>query len=155
MTDFNSQLEQRLVRYCAIDTQRNEASPHSPSTAIQYALANALARAVRDIGAAAVRITEYGAVLATIPATASGPVIGLCAHMDTAPAFNATGVKPRVIRGYNGGDITYPDSALVLSPAPSPHLATQVGPGLVTPPGAPLLGAADKAGMAAHRAAVA
>jgi tripeptide aminopeptidase len=48
-------------------------------------------------------------VLATIPATHPGPTIGFLAHVDTAPQFNATGVKPRVIRGYNGGAITFPD----------------------------------------------
>ena len=62
------------------------------------------------------------------PATAPGPTIGFLAHVDTAPQFNATGVKPRVIRGYNGGAISFPDNpALLLTPEISPYLAGKRG----------------------------
>ena len=62
-------------------------------------------------------VDSRGVVLATIPATAQGPTLGFLAHVDTAPAFAATNVKPRVHRGYNGGAISFPDApALVLSP---------------------------------------
>jgi tripeptide aminopeptidase len=58
-------------------------------------------------------------------------------------------VKPRVIRGYNGGDITFPDDpALVLSPKDFPYLAAKVGEDIVTASGTTLLGADDKAGIA-------
>ena len=33
-----------------------------------------------------------------------------CAYVDTAPAFAASGVKPVVHRGYDGGDIRFPDA---------------------------------------------
>ena len=149
MTDFPRALEERLVRYTAVDTQSDEESPSSPSTAIQLNLARMLAEELERIGAAEVQITDYGAVLATVPATAEGPVIGMLAHMDTAPAYNAVGVKPRVIRGYNGGEITYPDApGLVLSPAMNPYLGEKVGHDLITASGLTLLGADDKAGVA-------
>ncbi|SOB94662.1 peptidase T [Rhodobacter maris] len=149
MTDFCPRLEERLTRYCAVDTQSDEESLTSPSTAIQYDLANMLAQELQQIGAEDVTVTEYGAVLATVPATAEGPVIGMLAHMDTAPAYNATGVKPRVIRGYNGGEITYPDApGLVNSPRQNPYLGEKVGHDLITASGATLLGADDKAGVA-------
>lgn len=78
-----------------------------------------------------------------------GPTIGFLAHVDTAPQFNATGVKPRVIEGYNGGVITYPDDAdLLLDPAAFPYLADKVGDDIVTASGLTLLGADDKAGVA-------
>ena len=109
MSDLRAELEARLLRYCAIDSQSDEDSPSRPSTAIQLAMAQLLVRELAEIGAAEVLLTDYGAVLATIPATAPGPTIGFLAHVDTAPQFNATGVKPRVIRGYNGGAISYPD----------------------------------------------
>lgn len=102
-----------------------------------------------QIGAQDVQLTEYGAVLASIPGTVEGPVIGLLAHVDTAPQFNATGVKPRVLRGYNGGDITFPDDAsLVLSPQDYPYLAEKQGHDIITASGTTLLGADDKAGVA-------
>ncbi|WP_284162592.1 peptidase T [Frigidibacter sp. SD6-1] len=148
-TQFDAELEDRLTRYCAIDSQSDDESATSPSTAIQLDMARLLERELTGIGAQDVRITDYGAVLATIPGTLPGPTIGLLAHVDTAPQFNATGVKPRVIRRYNGGAITFPDNPeLVLSPETSPHLADKVGEDIVTASGTTLLGADDKAGVA-------
>lgn len=149
MTEFCPRLEERLCRYAAVDTQSDEESPSSPSTAIQLNLARMLAEELTRIGAAEVVVTDYGAVLASVPATAEGPVIGMLAHMDTAPAYHAAGVKPRVIRGYNGGEITYPDApGLVNSPAANPYLGEKVGHDLITASGLTLLGADDKAGVA-------
>ena len=149
-TEFDHDLEARLLRYTAIDTQSDERSAASPSTAIQLDLSRILAEELTRIGAAEVRITEYGTVLATIPATVEGaPVIGLVAHVDTAPAYNATGVKPVVHRGYNGGAITYADApGLTLSPDLSPYLGTKLGHDIITASGTTLLGADDKAGVA-------
>ena len=98
------------------------------------------------------QLTDYGTVLATIPGNTDGPTIGFLAHVDTAPQFNATGVKPRVIKGYNGGDITFPDnSELTLSPIDYPYLATKQGHDVITASGDTLLGADDKAGVGAVR----
>lgn len=149
MSDLLSELETRLTRYCAIDSQSDEDSASLPSTAIQLDMARLLVGELTAMGAADVRLTDYGTVLATIPATADGPTIGLLAHVDTAPQFNATGVKPRVIRRYNGGAITYPDNpALTLSPETAPYLAEKVGHDIITASGTTLLGADDKAGVA-------
>jgi len=142
-------LTDRLCRYCAIDTQSNDESPTSPSTAIQLDLARLLLAELQALGAQDVRLTDYGTVLATIPGNRPGPVVGFLAHMDTAPQFNATGVKPRVIKGYNGGEITFPDAPdLVLSPETSPYLAGKIGDDIITASGTTLLGADDKAGIA-------
>ena len=94
--DFDRELEQRLVRYAAIDSQSDETSATSPSTAIQFDMLNPLVDELRELGAADVRLTHYGTVLATVPATAPGPTptVALLAHVDTAPQFNAAGVKP-------------------------------------------------------------
>lgn len=150
-SDFDTALETRLVRYAAIDSQSDEASPTSPSTEIQYDMLNLLKAELEEIGAEDVRLTDYGVVLATIPASpgVEAPVIGLLAHVDTAPAYNATGVKPVVHRGYNGGDISFADAPdLVLSPRTSPYLAGKEGHDIITASGTTLLGADDKAGVA-------
>ncbi len=147
--DFNAELETRLTRYAALDSQSDAGNPTSPSTAIQFGLLNLLVAELQAIGAADVTLTDYGTVLATIPGTAPGPTVGFLAHVDTAPQFNATGVKPRVIRGYNGGAISFPDNpALTLTPEDNPYLATKFGHDLVTASGLTLLGADDKAGVA-------
>lgn len=149
--EFDAELEQRLVRYAAVDSQSDGASPTSPSTERQLDMARMLEAELKEMGAEDVTITAYGAVLATVPATVEGdlPVVGLLAHVDTAPAFNATGVKPVVHRGYNGGDITFADApALKLSPENSPYLAEKVGEDIITASGTTLLGGDDKAGVA-------
>jgi tripeptide aminopeptidase len=150
-TQFDQELEERLIRYCKIDTQADEKSSTAPSTAIQFDLLNLLVEELKEIGAQEVTLTDYGAVLATIPATidTSAPVIGFLAHVDTAPAFHASGVKPLVHRNYDGGEIVLPDDPTqVLSPKQSPYLAHKIGDDIVTASGKTLLGADDKAGVA-------
>ena len=154
-TEFDTELEERLVRYAAISTQSDEDSKTSPSTEVQYDLLKLLVDELKDIGAEDVVLTEYGAVLATVPATVEGaPTVGLLAHVDTAPQFHADGVKPVVHRSYNGGEITFADApGLVLSPEMSPYLGTKAGDDIITASGTSLLGADDKAGIAIIMAA--
>ena len=148
-TPHDSELAERLMRYAAVDTQSDESSASQPSTSCQLDLSRMLLVELGGMGAQDVELTDYGVVLATIPATVEGPTIGLCAHVDTAPQFNATGVKPRLIQGYNGGDITFPDAPdRRLGPDISPHLAACVGHDLITASGKTLLGGDDKAGVA-------
>ena len=149
MEKFDAELQDRLVRYTSIDTQSEETSCSIPSTAVQYDLLNLLKQELKEMGASEVQLTDYGTVLATIPGNIDGPTIGFLAHVDTTPQFNATDVKPRVIKGYNGSDITFPDNPeLTLSPADNPYLATKQGHNIITASGNTLLGADDKAGVA-------
>ncbi len=155
-TEFDRELEERLVRYCEIDTQSDENSPTSPSTEKQYDMLRLLVDELEEIGAQDVRLTDYGAVLATIPATVDKavPTIALLAHVDTSPAFNATGVKPIVHRNYDGGEIVLPDDPeQVLTLENSPYLKERIGDDIVTASGTTLLGADDKAGVAIIMAA--
>lgn len=149
MADFDTEVEQRLVRYAAIDTQSDEASDTSPSTECQWDLLKLLRDELIEIGADDVRLTDYGAVLATVPATAPAPTFALLAHVDTAPQFRATGVRPIVHRAYDGGEIRFPDAPdLILTPEGSPYLRERIGDDIVTASGTTLLGADDKAGIA-------
>jgi len=148
---FDRELEDRLLRYVRIDTQSYEKGTTSPSTQEQLDLLRLLEEEAVSIGAHDVRLTEYGALLATIPATVEGdaPCIALLAHVDTAPAYSGTGVKPIVHRRYSGGDIVLPDDPhVVLSPDALPYLAAKRGDDIVTASGTTLLGADDKAGVA-------
>jgi tripeptide aminopeptidase len=151
MSEFAAELEERLIRYVAIDTQSDERSTTSPSTQCQFDLLNLLIEELKAIGASDVRMTDYGVVLGTIPATAPGdlPVMAWLAHVDTAPAYAAQGVKPVVHRRYDGGKISFADAPeLVLSPEQSPYLAERIGDDIITARGTTLLGADDKAGIA-------
>lgn len=150
-SQFDQELEERLLRYVKIDTQADEASKTSPSTAKQFDLLKPLQEELKALGAQDVKLTEYGAVIATIPATVQNdaPPIAFLAHVDTAPAFNGTDVKPIVHRNYQGDVIKFPDAPdLTLSPDDSPYLAQKIGDDIVTASGKTLLGADDKAGVA-------
>lgn len=146
------ELEERFLRYVQIDTQSDEFSTTSPSTAKQWDLICLLADELRSLGVLDVRVTDYGAVLGTIPATVAVedlPTVAFLAHVDTAPAFPGAGVKPLVHRRYDGRPLVLPDDPhQVLSPAVSPPLAKKIGEDIVTASGATLLGADDKAGVA-------
>ncbi len=142
-------LAQRLLRYAAIDTQSDETSPSRPSTAIQLDLLHLLRGELAAMGAADLRLTDYGTLLASIPGTAPAPTIAFLAHVDTAPQFAASGVRPVLHRNYGGGAIRFTDAPdLVLSPADSPYLGTRTGHDIITASGTTLLGADDKAGVA-------
>ena len=150
-TEFDTELEDRLVRYAVIDSQSDAHSPTVPSTQIQLNMSRLLMEELTAMGAQDVTLSQDSVVLATIPATdgVSAPVMGWLAHVDTAPQFNASGVKPVVHRGYNGGDITFADAPdLRLSPEEYPFLAEKVGEDVITASGTTLLGADDKAGVA-------
>ena len=149
--EFVDELGERLVRYCRIDTESDAGSKTSPSTEKQYDLLRLLERELKEMGAQDVGITPYGALLATIPATATHavPTIALCAHVDTTPQFTGKGVKPIIHRAWNGGDIVLPDDpSQVLSPERYPYLAARTGHDIVTASGTTLLGADDKGGVA-------
>ncbi|WP_435229083.1 peptidase T [Pseudopelagicola sp. nBUS_20] len=150
LPNFDRAVEQRLISYCAIDSQSDEGSLSQPSTASQLDMQRHLMAELKSIHASDITLTGYGAVLATVPATdTAAPSIGLCAHVDTAPQFHATDVKPRVHRNWDGGDIHYPDAPeLVLSAEKSPYLATKISDDIVTASGLTLLGADDKSGIA-------
>ena len=142
----------RFLRYVTYDTQSDESSKTYPSTDKQLVLLRDLAGELRDLGAADAVVDEFGYVMATIPATAGGdaPTIGFIAHVDTSPEMSGAHVKPIVHRAYDGRDLVLPDDpSAVLRLRDDPALAEQMGHDIVTASGTTLLGADDKAGVAA------
>lgn len=149
---------ERFLRYVRIDTQSATDAECYPSTAKQLNLARVLVEELNALGMADVRLDEYGYVTATLPANiqTTAPVVGFLAHMDTSPAASGENVKPRVIENYNGQDIVLnPEKNIILSPRDFPTLLHQKGNNLVVTDGTTLLGADDKAGIAAILGAMA
>lgn len=150
-------LLERFCRYVRIDTQSRWPRTSSPSTPGQLELARMLVTELEEIGAIEVELDENGYVTATIPATAAvanggpsrSPVIGLIAHVDTSPNAPGAGVQPLVHRNYDGGVIELPRGDTRLEPDVMQELRTKGGHDIVTGSGDTLLGADDKAGVAA------
>ena len=149
---------ERFLRYVRIDTQSATDAECYPSTAKQLNLARVLVEELNALGMADVRLDEHGYVTATLPANTqtTAPVVGFLAHMDTSPAASGENVKPRVIENYDGQDIVLnPEKNIILSPRDFPTLLNQKGNNLVVTDGTTLLGADDKAGIAAILGAMA
>ncbi|PDT45266.1 peptidase T [Sinorhizobium fredii] len=141
----------RFLRYVVIDTQSDPRSAAQPSTEKQKTLGRLLVEELLAIGLSDAHLDEHGYVYATIPSNVDKPVpvICLCSHMDTAPDFTGTNVKPQIVRNYAGGDIRLPgDRHQVIRVADNPALADQIGNDIITTDGTTLLGADDKAGLA-------
>lgn len=149
--NYNHSAAERLMRYVQIDTQSDPNSDSQPSTEKQKDLSRLLVEELKDMGIDDAELDEHGYVYATIPATTDKevPVICYCAHVDTAPDVSGKGVKPRLHKNYDGGDITFPDDkSVILSPDNHPYLKERVGDDIITASGSTLLGADDKAGVA-------
>ena len=142
----------RFLKYIVIDTQSKDGQEQIPSTEKQRDLAVVLKEELEAMGARNVRMDAHAYVYGEIPATAGmehAPVLGFIAHMDTAPAYSGTNVKPQIVKSYDGTDILMNrETGMIMHVAEFPDLLHYVGQDLITTDGTTLLGADDKAGVA-------
>ena len=142
-------LAERFMGYCRVDTQSADEAPVVPSTAKQHDLAKLLYEELKALGLSSVSYDEKNCyVYGFVPASegVEAETIGFVGHMDTAPQFSGTGVKPKMFL-YEGGDITL-ENGLVTSVKDFPFLDLHRGKHLIVTDGSTLLGADDKAGVA-------
>jgi len=158
MKNLKESLTQRFLKYVQIDTQSDQFSETYPSTKKQFDLAKVLTRELQDLGIEDVELDEFCYVYATITGNSEKkniPKIMFCSHMDTAPDCSGTGVKPIIHENYQGNDIVLPDdSTQIIKPGEHPDLKNQIGNEIITGSGTTLLGADNKAGLAAIMTAV-
>ena len=141
-------VESRFLRYVSFDTQSDENSDACPSTDKQRLLGMALVSEMLALGIADAHIDEDGYVYGTIPGDPEKPVIGLIAHMDTAPDASGANIKARIV-AYAGGDICLNEEKNIwLREGEYPSLENHHGKHLIVTDGTTLLGADDKAGIA-------
>lgn len=143
----------RFLRYVQINTESNPRVPRTkvPSSDCQKDLVALLAQELTEVGAVQVHQDEYGYVYGMIPGSGNTnmPKIGLIAHMDTAPDISGCGVKPRVVKNYDGGDIVLnKELGIVTRCEEFKQLEGFTGQDLVVSDGTTLLCADDKAGIA-------
>ncbi|MDR7814041.1 peptidase T [Lacrimispora sp.] len=146
-----SQVLDNFLKYISFDTQSKEDMEAVPSTEKQRVLARELAAQLQAMKAEHVMVDEHSYVYATIPATMEKPVpvLGFIAHMDTAPAYSGTGVKPQIVKNYDGSDILMnKETGLIMKASDFPDLLKYKGQDIITTDGTTLLGADDKAGVA-------
>lgn len=157
------ELVERFTRYVRIDTQSARGRERSPSTPGQLELGRLLVDELRAAGLCDARLDANGYVTASLGASSASnapggrrtPVIGLIAHLDTTPDAPGAGVEPIVHGEYGGGVIELPRGGTRLDPELMPELAAKRGHDIITSSGDTLLGADDKAGVAAIVTAVA
>lgn len=89
--------------------------------------------------------------MATLPAnTPNKPTIGFIAHLDTAPDASGENIKARIVPNYDGKDIVLNETKnIVLETSKYPEILHYIGQDIIVTDGTTLLGADDKAGVAA------
>lgn len=142
-------IEDRLIRYCKIDTQSDPASSTTPSTMKQFDLAKILVEELKDAGLQDATLDEHCYIYAHLDSNVEKevPMVGFVAHMDTAPDFSGKNVNPRIIRNFDGNDIDL-GNGIVTKMESFAQMKNFIGKDLIVTDGTTLLGADDKAGIA-------
>lgn len=148
-------LTKRFLKYITFDTKSDpeKGEVQKPSTDGQLVLAKELKKELEELGLNA-EINEEGFVFAKIPANSDKnlPKIGFISHMDTSPEMYGKIDNPQIIK-YEGGDIKLNDTKSIRV-EDFPYLEKLKGTTLITTRGESLLGADDKAGIAAIMTAI-
>ena len=141
---------ERFISYVKIDSQSNADSEATPSTKIQWDIANKLVQDLKDIGLSRISIDKNAYIYATLPSNIKKkcPIIGFISHFDTSPDFSGTNIKPQIIENYNGRDIVLNKKKnIVLYSEYFPEIKQYIGQKIITTDGNTLLGSDDKAGV--------
>lgn len=147
-------VSERLLKYVSFDTQSNENSETCPSTEKQRVLGAALVEEMQAMGIQDAYMDKDGYVYGSVEGAKDAPVIGLIAHMDTSPDCSGKDILPRIVE-YRGGDIVLnEEKGVVMRASDFPRLKNSIGKHLIVTDGTTLLGADDKAGIAAILTAV-
>lgn len=140
---------ERFKSYIAIDTKSDASIKTCPSTPGQLDLGAILVKELRELGLSDVKQDENGYVYATLKSNIDKkvPTIGFISHLDTSPDMDGKCTNSQIIK-YEGGDIKLNDQYSITT-EDFPFLNDLVGQELMTTDGTTLLGADDKAGIAA------
>lgn len=145
-------LVERFLRYTTFDTQSVRGSSTTPSSLKQLKLAELLVEELKSLGAADAAVGEGGVVYASIPASPGcedAPAVGFIAHMDTSPDASGENVKAKIVR-FEGKDVVLnAEKNIVFSTKAFPEIMKYAGEDVIFTDGTTLLGADDKAGIAA------
>lgn len=148
-------ITKRFLKYISFDTKSDpdKGESQKPSSAGQLLLAKELKKELEDLGLNPT-INEEGFLFCKIPANSDKnlPKIGFISHMDTSPEMYGKIDDPQIIN-YEGGDIKLNDEKYI-KVEEFPYLEKLKGTTIITTRGKSLLGADDKAGIAAIMTAI-
>ncbi len=145
----NTTILDDFLRYVKVDTQADPESETFPSSMKEKDLGEILVKELKELGLKNVEMDENGYVYAHMDENnGSDKKVGFIAHMDVATDCPGEGVKPIVHENYQGGDIALP-AGITITEEDSHQLKECIGDTIVTSDGSTLLGADDKAGIAA------
>lgn len=145
-------IENRFLKYVSYWTTSEEDRKMIPSTKRQLELVRVLEQELKELELQQVKTDEHGYVYGLLPATdgmEDKKAVGFIAHMDTAPDFSGKDVKPQIIENYDGKDILLKGSGEYIRTSDFPELPSLKGRTVIITDGTTLLGADDKAGIAA------
>ncbi|MDR2617849.1 MAG: peptidase T [Treponema sp.] len=141
----------RFLTYAGCWTTSDRHVEATPSTPGQWELAKYLAGELRSLGLKDTELTDHCYVISRLPASPgkeNAQWVGFLAHLDTSSEVSGRDVKARVVERYDGTTINLA-GGLCLDPEADADLAAQKGKALIHTDGTTLLGADDKAGIAA------
>ena len=144
---------ERFISYTQINTTTNRANGAAgimPSSPGQMVLAQQLAKELQALGMTDVNVAETAIVTATLPANIDkdAPVVSFFAHLDTS-AEQSADTKAQ-IKSHDGDAICLNERlGIYLSEKEYPELAQYRGDDIIVTDGTSLLGADDKAAIAA------
>lgn len=141
---------ERFLHYVRVDTQSVVGVTSYPSSVSQRYFIESLAKELESLGLEP-EIDGHGYLMVSLEGMGSlrnAAKVGFLAHVDTSPDAPGKGVRPRVVR-YDGEPICLEASKEELSEARYPSLRKYRGEDVVVTNGKTLLGADDKAGVAA------
>ncbi|MEG0574855.1 MAG: peptidase T [Anaerovoracaceae bacterium] len=148
----------KFLRYVKCDSTAIDDAGKIPSSECQRDFANLLKDELLELGVEDAYVDENSFVFGTINPSEGyedRPVIGLLAHLDTAPDCIGKGVKPIVHTNYNGEDLVVNEElGVIINTEKYPEIKGYVGDDIVTSDGTTLLGADDKGGIAIIMAVV-
>ena len=143
---------ERFLIYVKIHTASSERDDRTPTEEREFDLSRVLEKEMRELGMERVFVDGHAYVygfLSATPGCEDRPCVGFIAHLDTIPDFSGENVKPQLVENYDGGPVALGTSGRVLTEEVNPHLGELKGHTLVTTDGTTVLGADDKAGVAA------
>ena len=142
----------RFLNYVKIDTTSFETSETIPSNLNELKLGALLRDELQNMGLKDAFLDDKGIVYAHLEGEGdmASDGLGLIAHLDTSNDMKGSDIKPLIIHKYAGEVITLNEKEDVkLDPKIFPDLLKVRGDDLIVTDGTTLLGADDKAGIAA------